>query len=164
VYGSHPAYALDWVNANDNHSHDLSHWTRCWQVETRHGKDKEWQPLYRFVASAEMLVDDFRAGILDMAMRTEGLHTENVIVLKYITERRGGDGREELGWLRLHQNTVKKCIGDVSEVLGVLETEEERAIALKKYFGIEITAEEIANIRGRKSALPSKQNAGLARL
>ncbi|KAH7035859.1 uncharacterized protein B0I36DRAFT_319224 [Microdochium trichocladiopsis] len=50
-------------------------------------------------------------------------------------------------------NVVKENLGGKTQVLAVCETEEQRIRALKEYFGITLTNEEISGIRGFRSEL-----------
>jgi len=164
VYGSPPASAIDWSNTSSSPNDSSTLLAQSWQLEIRRGEGKTWRPVYRFALSAELLAEDYRARMLDVAMREEGPHRKNVIVLQYFVDRRGADGEEELGRLVLYQNVVKKYRGDASEVVAVLGSEQERVAALKEYFGIKITAEELENIRRRASALAFAPTVASAKL
>lgn len=48
---------------------------------------------------------------------------------------------------------LKRFIGSDAELIKLIYTEEERAEALRDYFGIELSREEVEYIRGRRAAI-----------
>jgi hypothetical protein len=75
--------------------------------------------------------------------------------------RGGGEGEEEgeggrarvVGKVMMAKGVVKRNLGGKTEVVKVCVTEEERVEALREHFGIVLTEDEAASIKGRRAEL-----------
>jgi hypothetical protein len=76
--------------------------------------------------------------------------THKVVVTKFILDP---EVKDITGCYILFERTVKRRLDDKMEVIMELKNEEERVMALKKYFGIKLTKREQEAIRGTSTDL-----------
>ncbi|KAK0619266.1 arylamine N-acetyltransferase 2 [Immersiella caudata] len=126
---------------------------KMWLYQYRNGKDKEWNTFYAFNAEFEFMEPDFR--VMNHFTSTSDENPQGVTVLSILFLRGDGeDGKKKVtGKVMLFREVVKKNLGGRTEVVQVCKSEEERFKALREWFGIELTEEERAGIRGWKSEL-----------
>ncbi|TFK23881.1 arylamine N-acetyltransferase 1 [Coprinopsis marcescibilis] len=115
--------------------------------------DKPWKLMYSFTEEEFSLRDYEDANVVVSHNPRPNFFSENVLAVKYIRDeksRKQGD----MSRVTLLGKEVRRIGWAGSEVLCMLETELDRLDALKRYFGIDIPREDIANIQGRHLALP----------
>ena len=142
---------------------------RVWVYSHRENRSAEWVEAYCFT-EVEFFAEDF--AIMNLATMTlrESYFVQTVLAQRFMLEKEvveegdledqanGGQGRSRgtndgenrpraVGVMILHNGLVKRRIADRVEVLTVLESEADRAAALKKYFKIEFGEEERRGIR-----------------
>lgn len=143
----------------------------------KNGGSGEWEPQYCF-STLEFFPVDFELMNLYTSTSPRVWFTQKIVVTRFILEGDDGvclpsstttttpqnneddaEGDRKLveskivGQMILHSNVVKRRIGDKSEVVEELQTEEERARALEKWFGIRLTRGERRGIRGMVTEL-----------
>jgi hypothetical protein len=94
--------------------------------------------------------NDFQAMSFAVSNRKTSFFTHKVVVTKFILDP---EVDHITGCYILFERTVKKRLGDKTEVLLELENEEERVAALEKYFGIKLTEKEQKAIKGTMTDL-----------
>jgi len=130
---------------------------RFWTYQYRNGPDRDWISFYCFT-DTEFLEADF--GIINY-YTSQGRTFQRVTVLAIKFLRSGGDAdavedverRAITGKLMMLQGTLKRNLGGKTEIVKECKTEEERVQALKEWFGIELTEEEVAGIKGEVTEL-----------
>jgi arylamine N-acetyltransferase len=137
---------------------------RVWVCQHRYDETAEWIPIYCFV-ELEFMPEDM--AVLNLAPGTakNSFFTHKVVAVRYTTEGEtahgdgpGSPGPEQLdneidGSITLSHDTLKWRRHGKKTVDLKLESEQERADALKKYFGIALTDEEKEAIQGTSTEL-----------
>lgn len=135
--------------------------------------DSVWEAQYAF-STLEFLPQDFEIMNLYTSTSPRIWFTQKIVCTRFLLEGEDGsclpdettvqegDEAEKEKWLIdgkivgqmiLNQDVVKRRISDRSEVVEEIKTEEERARALEKWFGIRLTEGEKRGIRGMVSQL-----------
>ncbi|KAH6668880.1 arylamine N-acetyltransferase 1 [Halenospora varia] len=130
---------------------------KLWIYQYRNGADKEWNSFYAF-PETEFLAADFEIMNFYTSQKQGGTNfqTRTVLIVRFLRGKvEGGVGLEEgiVGKVMLVNGEVKRNDGGKTSVVKICKTEEERVAALKEYFDIDLTEEEIAGIRGRNVEL-----------
>ncbi|QDS72466.1 hypothetical protein FKW77_009801 [Venturia effusa] len=137
---------------------------KVWVCQHRYDENAEWNPIYCFV-ELEFLPEDLSVSNLAPGTSKTSFFTHKVVAARFTTESEtsegtgpGSPGQQQLegeidGSLTLSHDTLKwrrhgKKVVDVK-----LEDEQERVDALKKYFGITLSAEEKEAIQGTSTEL-----------
>jgi len=134
-------------------------------------KDQEqegvWEAQYAF-STLEFLPQDFEIMNLYTSTSPRIWFTQKIVCTRFLLEGENGsclpnetgDEKEKqlvdgkiVGQMILNQDVVKRRIGDRSEVVEEVKTEEDRVQALRKWFGIRLTEGEKRGIRGMVSQL-----------
>ncbi|KAF8189485.1 arylamine N-acetyltransferase 1 [Mycena galopus ATCC 62051] len=142
-----------------------------WRLESVHGAKDHTQPkstrvMYSFIED-EFFDADFKGFNYSVVGLTAGLFWENVVCTKYFwmtdEEIREFDEAVDpatltsltryMGRLAMAGDALRRHIGTRTAVLRVMKTEVERAEALKEFFGIDITHDDLKHIRGRGAEL-----------
>ena len=128
---------------------------KYWIWQYRNSPTNDWNSFYCFTET-EFLVSDF--DVMNW-FTSQGKTFQRVLVLviKFLRDER--EGKEEAriaGKVMLVGNVVKRNMGGKTEVVQVCESEAERIEALRKWFGIELTEEERAGIKGLVTELTEK--------
>ncbi|KAJ7599469.1 hypothetical protein C8J56DRAFT_769353 [Mycena floridula] len=131
--------------------------------------EASWQILYIF-AENEFYQVDIAAGSFYESIK-DGMFLSNVLCTKIFVldeeqrnsviedfpessiQRTAIDATKMFGRLTLFGRKIARIIGTSTELVATLETEEDRTIALKDIFGIEIDAESLAHIVGRPAEI-----------
>lgn len=123
-----------------------------WVYQYRNGPDRPWNSFYAF-HDTECLEADFQS-INYFTSQAPTFQKTTVIIVKFLLAP-DGDGEEKVvvGKLMLVNGVVKRNMGGKTEVVQVCSTEPERIEALRKWFGMEFTEEEIAGIKGTVTEL-----------
>jgi arylamine N-acetyltransferase len=119
-----------------------------WHYQYRNGVGKEWNTFYSF-AEYEFFPQDFLAINYGVAHDMKNsFQTYTVIVVKFVLGE-GESGRKEVvEKVTLKDAVVKRNSGGRTEVVKVCRSEAERVDVLRELFGIILTEEETASIRG----------------
>ncbi|KAK3291186.1 arylamine N-acetyltransferase 1 [Chaetomium fimeti] len=122
---------------------------RAWVYSVREGEGRPWRTQYHFVET-EFTAADFEVMNLRTMTAPQSFFVQNVMCMCTLL-----DDQEEnpVGLLILHRDYIKRQVGDVSEIMERLESEQQRVDALKRYFGIVLSPEDQASIRGLASGL-----------
>lgn len=119
-----------------------------WLYQYRHTDDSAWLPCYTF-GETEFTPSDFIMMNYFMSKSPTSWFTYMVVCMKMVMD----EGEELVGDVTLVGGEVKRRIGGTSEVLVVLESEEQRVEALREYLGVRLSAEERNGIARRVSEL-----------
>ncbi|THU81411.1 cysteine proteinase [Dendrothele bispora CBS 962.96] len=143
-----------------------------WHLIVRHQKNSDGPPtertMYSFIED-EFYPTDYTTANIAVYTKQSGLFWENVVCSKSfwlsdveMLELMGEDCEEEcknvppsrrfMGRLGMEGNIVRRHIGSRSDVIRVMNTEAERADALRDIFGIDITQDDLAFMKGRAPA------------
>ncbi|KAH8671906.1 hypothetical protein BGZ60DRAFT_406140 [Tricladium varicosporioides] len=129
---------------------------KLWIYQYRNGVDKEWNSFYAF-PETEFLAADFEIMNFYTSQKqgATNFQTCTVLIVRFLRGKVEDDEREEgiVGKIMLVNGEVKRNDGGKTSVVKICKNEQERVAALKEYFGIDLTEEEIAGIRGRKVEL-----------
>ncbi|KAJ7574885.1 hypothetical protein C8J56DRAFT_871887 [Mycena floridula] len=154
-----------------------------WRLESFHKDKAQLQSeietsrvMYSFIED-EFFPNDFMSFNYSVVGLRTGLFWDNVVCAKYFwasdEEHRAIDDMNHrdidqsshqgltpltrhLGKFAMAGNTLKRHLDTHTEVLRVMNTEEERAAALEEYFGITIPRENLKYIAGRGAELKKK--------
>lgn len=125
---------------------------KFWVYQYRNNPDKPWNSFYAF-NDTECLETDFQA-INYWTSQAPTFQKTTVIIVKFLLGLDDTTGDTKVvGKLMLVNGVVKRNVGGKTEVVEVCSTEPERIDALKKWFGIELTEEEIAGIKSTVTEL-----------
>ena len=154
---------------------------RVWVYSHRENRSAEWVEAYCFT-EVEFFAEDF--AIMNLATMTlrESYFVQTVLAQRFILEEEveaenlgdqasggqgtagvtneGENGPRAVGVMILHNGLVKRRMADKVEMLTVLESEADRAAALKKYFKIEFGEEERRGIRDLPTELRGDGGSG----
>lgn len=144
----------DFIPAQTNRSSDDR---KLWIYQYRNAEDKPWNSFFAFSDAVEFLPADFHVMNTYTGGHPESFQTFTVLVVKFLRQIKGGEienGAEEIYGKRMLVNgIVKENLGGKTKVAQVCETEPERVAALRRWFGIELTAEEREGIKGWRTEL-----------
>lgn len=126
---------------------------RLWIYEYRNGGGRGWNAFYAFDADFEFLEGDF--GVMSHYTSTAetSFQTRATLVVRFLRGSGEDGGVRVVGKVMLVGGVVKRNLGGKTEVVKVCGTEAERVEALREWFGIVLTEEEVESIRGRVSEL-----------
>lgn len=135
------------------HAHPESQ-PKHWIYQYRNSAEKEWNSYYAFPEFEFFPADLISINFWAAAYPTS-FQTFTVLVVKFLLGKGDGEDQQEkiVGKLMLNNGHVKRNMGGKTEVIRVCGTEEERVQALKEYFGIDLTDEEVRAISGWKTEL-----------
>jgi arylamine N-acetyltransferase len=115
-----------------------------WVFETRNTHTNEWSPGYCFT-EVEWLPQDFHAMNLQLSADPTSWTTYTVLLTKLLVKE-----DEIEGMLTMFNTFVQRRVGGgEAELLAIVTSEAERVEALKNYFGIVLSEEQISGITGR---------------
>lgn len=140
-----------------------------WVYEMRVAGSEAWTPRYAF-SETEFLPSDFEVMNHYTSTSSKIWFTKKIVCVRYLLDGDDGDlsvgddgageaddeavvSREMVGQIMLDGDVVKRRMGEESEVVAELATEEERARALERWFGIVLDAGEREGIRGMVTEL-----------
>ncbi|MCJ1279647.1 N-terminal acetyltransferase [Puttea exsequens] len=121
---------------------------RLWIYQHRVDERAEWTGLYCFT-TLEFLPQDYEIMNFWTSQSRGCWFTYRVVVVRMLME-----GGELVGTDMLVGDEVKRRVRGEPKVVGRCATERERVEALEKWFGIVLSGEEVAGIRGMVTALP----------
>lgn len=119
---------------------------KFWVYQYRNGPSKPWNSFYAF-NDTECLESDF-AAVNFYTSQAPTFQKTTVIIVKFILgpDELTGDNKIT-GKLMLVNGTIKRNLGSKTEIVEVCKTEAERIQALKKWFGIDLTEDEVVGIK-----------------
>lgn len=124
-----------------------------WVYSFRFSESSNWLPAYCF-SEVEFLPTDFATMNFFVSKSPTSWFTYSVVCLKFLM-RDGSDGEEEMvGDLTLLGNELRKReMGQPSEKVCEIASDEDRVAALQKYLGVRLSQPERDGIRGMVTAL-----------
>lgn len=128
---------------------------KLWIYQYRNGPEREWNAFFAFSDAVEFLPADFHVMNTYTGEHAESFQTFMVLVVKFLRRAKGdGSGKEEIfGKRMLVDGVVKENVGGRTEVVKVCADERERVEALREWFGIVLTEEEVKGIRRWRTEL-----------
>ena len=129
-----------------------------WFYQYRNSPLQEWNSFYAFT-EMEFFFNDFV--VMNHYTSTfrggNNFQTEKVLVVRFLKGRRDGMDEEMIvGKVMLVDGVVKRNDGGKTSVVRVCESEEERILALREDFAIELVKEEIEGIKGHRTELKGR--------
>lgn len=122
---------------------------RVWIYQYRNGPEKPWNSFYAF-PEAEFLHSDFEIMNYWTSQCRDCFQTATILLVKF--ERKED---QIVGKVMMVNDTVKRNMGGKTEVVKVCKNEQERVEAIKEYFGLTLTEDEIKAIKGHPTELRS---------
>ena len=116
---------------------------RVWVYSAREDANAPWKEMYSFLP-VEFFPADFEVMNLRTMTSPRSFFVKTVLAMRMIRDEATGD---LTGLLILHKDYVKRRVGEKSETLEELKTEEQRVRALEKYFWIVLSPVEQRAIR-----------------
>jgi arylamine N-acetyltransferase len=117
---------------------------KFWIYQTRHSLESNWLSMICF-ADMELLPQDFELMNFGVSQRRASWFTQMFVCTRMILD---STGQEIIGQCSLSGKDVKRRIHGQTEVLGVIESEDDRVKALAEYFDMHLRNSEIQGIRG----------------
>lgn len=136
---------------------------KLWVYQYRNSAKEEWNSFYSF-AEIEFFQEDFEVQNWWTSAKT--LHRWTVLVVRFLRkgepiklcqakdwERDEEQDVNVVGKVMLVNNLIKVNMGGKTQVVHEFNSEEDRLQALREYFGIDLTQEEVQSIDGWDMAL-----------
>ncbi|CAJ2512761.1 Uu.00g008800.m01.CDS01 [Anthostomella pinea] len=138
----------DWIPTQTHRTEEH----KLWIYQYRNGADKDWNSFYAF-PELEFMPLDWEVVNWWTGSSPKSWQTSTVLAIKFL-RRAGEDGGETIYGKRMLVNgVVKENLGGKTSVVLECKTEEERVLALEKYFDIHLSDDEKDGIKGYKTAL-----------
>lgn len=123
-----------------------------WVYQYRNSAAKPWNSFYVF-NDTEFLEVDFNV-VNFFTSQAGSFQNFTIMIVKFLLGQDDETGEGKIvGKVMLVNGTVKRNMGGKTEVVQVCTTEAERISALKTWFGITLTDEEVSGIRGSVTEL-----------
>jgi arylamine N-acetyltransferase len=136
---------------------------KVWIYEFRSNDNGEWIHQWCFI-DHEVLPDDIRVMNMAPSKSPSSFFTFKVVAVQFVSEKEDCSEMERRylknaggdidGSVFIDGNVMKYRKAGVVKMEKMFESEDERLEALKKYFGIELTEENMRAIRGTAGAIP----------
>ena len=120
-----------------------------WIYQTRKNADSPWVPNFCF-SEVEFLPQDFGVMNFSVSQNPTSFFVQNFVCMRMIPDT---TGKEIIGQCIMSGKEVKQRIKGQTEVLQVLQTEDDRVKALSKYFDMHLRKNEVEGIQGLTSQL-----------
>ena len=120
---------------------------KLWVYQHRNEPQAKWVPMYCFT-ELEFLPQDYEIMSFWTSQSRKTWFTFRIVVVRTIMEE-----GELVGEVILMGGELKRRVKGVTEHLRSCEREDERMAVLKEWFGVELTEEERAGIRGMVTEL-----------
>jgi arylamine N-acetyltransferase len=135
----------DWIPTQLHRTED----TKLWIYQYRNSPEQEWNAFYAFNES-EAMEADFHNLNWYTGSHPESFQTFTCIIVKFLRRTKADEnGDQEIyGKRMLINGVVKENLGGKTKVVEDCKTEEERLLALEKWFGMTFTEEEKMGIKG----------------
>ena len=122
---------------------------KVWIYQTRPNPESPWLPNICF-SEVEFLPQDFGVMNFSVSQKPTSWFTQAFVCVRMILDP---TGKEIIGQYIIVGKEVKQRIKGQTEVLQVLNTEEDRVKVLAKYFDMHLRGGEIEGIRGMASQI-----------
>ncbi|CAG8272909.1 unnamed protein product [Penicillium nalgiovense] len=122
---------------------------KIWIYQTRYNPESKWLEQICF-SDVEFLPQDFGVMNFSVSQSRTSWFTQVFVCMRMILDQ---SGTEIIGQCVMSGKEVKERLRGQTEILQVLETEEDRVKALAKYFDMHLRESEIQGIRGMTSEL-----------
>ena len=123
---------------------------KLWIYQYRNSAEKPWNSFYCF-PEMEFLHQDFVAFNYYTSTSPASFQTFQMLVVKFLRQE-----DEIWGKLMLVDAVIKRNTGGKTEVVKICSTENERVEALREWFGIVLTEEQIGGIKGWNTELKTR--------
>jgi arylamine N-acetyltransferase len=126
-----------------------------WIYQYRNSRAQNWNSLYAF-PGIEFLQRDLEVmnHYTSTSVGDTNFQTRRVLGIRFLRGEVDAEGEAEIvGKVMLVDGDVKRNMGGKTSVITTCRTEEERVRALKEYFNITLTEEEIHGVKGRNVEL-----------
>lgn len=149
----------DFIPAQTNRSSDER---KLWIYQYRNSPEKDWNSFFAFSDALEFLPADYHVMNTYTSGHPESFQTFTVLIVTFLQRRKeDGSGDEEIyGKRMLVDGVVKENLGGKTKIVQVCESEGERVEALRKWFDIELTKEEVEGIKGWRTELKASAGTG----
>ncbi|KAL2016786.1 hypothetical protein VTK56DRAFT_2999 [Thermocarpiscus australiensis] len=125
---------------------------RVWVYSIQENEASPWKDMYAFT-EVEFFPEDFEVMNLSTMTSRRSFFVQSVVCVRTILDE---EKAKAVGVLILHRDYVKRRVGENSEIIEKLESEQQRVKALEKYFGIVLSPQEQRAIRGLPTELKSR--------
>lgn len=126
--------------------------TEFWVYQYRNSAAKPWNSFYVF-NDTEFLEVDFNV-VNYFTSQAGTFQNYTIMIVKFLLGQNEETGESKIaGKVMLVNGVVKRNMGGKTEVVQVCSTEPERISALKTWFGITLTDEEVSGIQGTVTEL-----------
>lgn len=122
---------------------------KLWIYQIRHNPESNWIPQYSF-SEVEFLPQDFASMNYSTSHRPTSWFVQALVCTRVILDE---TGIEPIGIYILSGKEVKKRLRGETETVATLEKEEDRVIALAKWFDMHFLEHEIEGVRGLASQI-----------
>jgi arylamine N-acetyltransferase len=122
---------------------------RLWVYSSREDANAPWKEMYTFI-DVEFFAADFEVMNLSTMTSPRSFFVKAVMAMRMILSEETGKLE---GVLILHKDYVKRRLGETTELLEELTSEEQRVRALERYFQIVLKPSEQKAIRGLATEL-----------
>ncbi|KAH7383993.1 arylamine N-acetyltransferase 2 [Pyrenochaeta sp. MPI-SDFR-AT-0127] len=143
--------------------------SKLWIYEYRNSNEQGWNAFYAFDDGAEAMEPDFHNLNWYTGSHPESFQTFTAIIVKFLrrpvesrTDSYQVGDQEIYGKRMLINGVVKENLGGKTSVVQDCKTEEERLLALEKWFGMRFTEEEKRGIQGWGTELRGEGSEGVA--
>ena len=143
---SPPAQSIQLAWTSIPQHHDPSQ--RVWELRNRNTDDASWTPVYCFTET-EFLPEDYAVMSHFTSTSRTSWFTRQIVCAKWILD----ENEEIVGSVTMWEKEVKRRVRGETEVLAILESEDNRVRALKKYLGVKLGEIEIGGIKGMVSEI-----------
>ena len=139
----------DWIPAQVHHTEESKNWI----YQYRNGPSLEWNSFYAFVEH-EFTPNDWEVVNYFASTNPEhSWHPTTLLCIKFL-RKDDGNGQQIIYGKRMMVNeVVKENLGGKTHIVQACQSEAERIQALEKWFGLTLTEEEVAGIKGYTSEL-----------
>jgi arylamine N-acetyltransferase len=124
---------------------------RAWIYQYRNGGGADatapWHSYYCFTEN-EFVLADFEVMNYCTSTHPQSFQRMQMLVVKFLIAAEAEGGGGICGKRMLVDGVVKENLGGRTKVVRECRSEEERVAALREYFGITLTEEQIEGIRG----------------
>jgi arylamine N-acetyltransferase len=131
-----------------------------WVYQYRNSSTKDWNSFYCF-QEIEFLEQDFTV-MNFYTSQGKTFQRVMILIIKFLLSDAAaeGDGSSIIGKVMMFNGMIKRNMGGKTEIVEDCKTEPQRIEALKRWFGIELTEEEIRGIAGEITELKDVQVIG----
>jgi arylamine N-acetyltransferase len=122
---------------------------KVWIYQTRYNPESSWLSQISF-SEQEFLPQDFAVMNFNVSKNRSSWFTQRFICVRFLMD---DSGKEIVGQCIMAGKEVKQRMRGQTEVLQVMQNEEDRVKALAKYFDMHLRPSEIQGIRNLSSQL-----------